>query len=404
MFMAKKILIVNKFMYPRGGDCIVALSEAELLRAAGHEVALWAMDYPDNLPSPTQRFYAPEVDFFGGPVRKYKALRRTMGLGDIRESFSRMLDYFRPDTVHFHNIHSYLSPVIVEMAHERGLHTLWTMHDYKIICPSYSCLTPDCHPCRACADNPSAVLKRRCMKGSRIASIAAWAEARKWNRERLVKATDTFICPSSFLRSLIVSAGIPADKTAVIGNFLDPGKNEILKSIPHDSQRDPGLILYVGRLSPEKGIRTLLKAFTSIADPGLTLRIYGTGPMEKALHKDYVSTPGVEFMGQADAPTVISAMARAQMLVCPSECYENNPLSIIEALSTGTPVLGAHIGGIPELITPENGMLFEPIDSKSLARGIHSMFNRTFDHEAIRTAAAERFSPERHLNLLNNLL
>lgn len=402
--MAKKVLIVNKFLYPRGGDCIVALSEAELLRKAGYEVALWAMDYPGNLPSPTQRFYAPEVNFFGGIGQKFKALRRTMGAGSVRDSFARMLDHFRPDTVHFHNIHSYLSPVIVDMAHEAGMRTLWTMHDYKVVCPSYSCLTPDGHPCRECADNPSAVLRHRCMKGSLSASVAAWAEGLRWNRRRLVEATDIFICPSSFMQSMIVSGGIPADKTAVVGNFLDPAKRAILDSIPADEPRQPGLITFVGRLSPEKGITTLLDAFGLLADDRLTLRIYGSGPMEHTLRHRYSSVPGVEFMGQADASTVISAMARSQMLVCPSEWYENNPLSIIEALSAGTPVLGSYIGGIPELITPGNGMLFEPADSRSLADGIRAMLSRDFNHASIRADASLRFSPSHHLNLLNDLL
>ena len=124
--MAKKrALIVNKFLYPRGGDCIVALTEAELLRSAGHEVEMWGMDYPENLPMSMTDIFAPQVKFDGSLPEKLKAVMRMMGFGEIRSSFSRVLARFRPDVVHFHNIHSYLSPVIVGMAKNAGARTLW---------------------------------------------------------------------------------------------------------------------------------------------------------------------------------------------------------------------------------------------------------------------------------------
>ena len=127
----KRILIVNKFLYPRGGDCIVALSEAELLRRAGYDVEMWGMDYPDNLDMPLADTFASRVEFEGGLREKMRAAGRMMGMGDIRRSFAEVLRRFRPDTVHFHNIHSYLSPVIVGMAKEAGCRTLWTMHCWR---------------------------------------------------------------------------------------------------------------------------------------------------------------------------------------------------------------------------------------------------------------------------------
>lgn len=401
----KKVLIVNKFLYPRGGDCIVALSEADLLRRAGHEVALWAMDYPDNIPTATSALYAPRVDFSGGIKDKIAAVKRTLGYGDIEASFGRMLSEFRPDTVHFHNIHSYLSPRIVEMAKAAGARTLWTMHDYKIVCPSYSCLRPDGKPCTECLTHPGSVVRHRCMKGSFAASLIARAEALCWNAGRLSEATDAFVCPSRFMASMIAAAGVEHDKIHVVCNHLDHTKMEILTKIPADSRhRDPSLLVYAGRLSREKGIHTLLATFAEMADPALSLRIYGTGPLEAELKRDFASTPGVKFLGHADAATIARDMAGAAMTVVPSECYENNPLSAIESRSAGTPVLGADIGGIPELITPSTGMLFEPADRHALAGAIRGMLVRSFDHKAIKTEAMERFSPQKHLNLLQNLL
>lgn len=403
--MSKRILIVNKFLYPRGGDCIVALSEAELLRSAGYEVALWGMDYPDNIPTDTSRLYASQVSFSGGSLRdKLNAAGRLMGLGDVRTSFARMLREFRPHTVHFHNIHSYLSPVIVEMAHRAGIRTLWTMHDYKLTCPSYSCLSPDGHLCNECVDKPWTVVSRRCMKGSLAASIMARAEAWRWNVGRLSASTDAFICPSEFMAEKIMAGGVPRGKIHVIGNFLDPAKAEILSSIPADSHRTPGMMLYVGRLSAEKGIATLLATFASMNEPALKLRVFGNGPLESELRNNYGSFPGIEFMGHADARTIATEMSAAQMLIAPSECYENNPLSVIEALSAGTPVLGADIGGIPELISPSTGMLFESGDSYALEGAIRGMLVRSFNNPAIKAASLDRFSSRQHFSRIEKLL
>lgn len=382
----------------------MALSEAELLRSAGYDVTLWGMDYPDNLSSPDSGLYAPRVRFDGSMADKMKAMGRSLGVGDIRKSFASVLEQVKPDTVHFHNIHSYLSPVIVEMAKAAGIRTLWTMHDYKIVCPSYSCLTPDLRPCLECISRPTTVMTRRCMKGSLTESVAAWAEAKRWSIERLVRATDLFICPSVFMRSTLMSGGVPPYKTAVVGNFISPAKQAIFEKRKNDSERVAGRMLYVGRLSREKGVVSLLKTYREMADPRFSLRLFGSGPLERELCAEFGALPGVEFMGHADAATIADELTRAEMLVCPSECYENNPLSVIEALSAGTPVLGADIGGIPELITPGDGLLFEPGDRYAMAGAIRGMHARSFSHDSIRKSAADRFSAERHLSLLTQLL
>ncbi|MDE7396631.1 MAG: glycosyltransferase, partial [Muribaculum sp.] len=109
--MKEKILLVNKFYYRRGGDCVVTMNLEQLLRNHGHEVAVFAMKYPENLPSQWSDMFASEIDFGGGIAEKLRATRRTMGFGDISRSFKSVLDRFNPDVVHLHNIHSYLSPV-----------------------------------------------------------------------------------------------------------------------------------------------------------------------------------------------------------------------------------------------------------------------------------------------------
>ena len=147
--MAKRILIVNKFYYNRGGDCIVAMNTERLLQENGYDVGFFAMKYSENNPTRFSEYFAEEVNFSSGLTGKIQGLRRTLGLGNIRTSFTRILDDFKPDVVHLNNIHSYLSPVLAQMAHKRGIRVVWTLHDYKLLCPSYACLRNG-KPCELC--------------------------------------------------------------------------------------------------------------------------------------------------------------------------------------------------------------------------------------------------------------
>lgn len=136
--MKGKVLIVNKFYYPRGGDCVCAINLGRLLRDNGYETAVFAMDYSENISCEWSSYFASNVDFSGGIKNKLHAFKRILGLGDIRKSFLKILDDFDPDIVHLHNIHSYLSPVLAVLAHERGKKVVWTLHDYKLVCPAYN--------------------------------------------------------------------------------------------------------------------------------------------------------------------------------------------------------------------------------------------------------------------------
>ncbi|MDE6716454.1 MAG: glycosyl transferase family 1, partial [Muribaculaceae bacterium] len=196
--MAKRVLIVNKFYYPRGGDCICAINLETMLKAAGYETAVYSMSFPENIACEDSKYFASEVSFGGGIANKLKALKRVLGLGDIKKSFAGILEDFKPDVVHFHNIHSYLSPIVVKMAHDAGAKTVWTMHDYKLVCPAYSCRrgtdSKTCEECFADANsNPKGVISNRCMKGSLVASGIAYIEAKRWKHDKLISYTDAFV-------------------------------------------------------------------------------------------------------------------------------------------------------------------------------------------------------------------
>jgi len=391
--MSLRVLIVNKFYYPRGGDCVCAINLERMLREHGHETAVYSMAYQENIASEWSGYFAPEVDFNGSITDKIAAVRRTLGIGDINASFNRILDDFKPDVVHLNNIHSYLSPQIAVIAKQRGIKVVWTLHDYKLICPSYLCLR-DGKPCEECFESKYAVLKHRCMKGSLAASALAYLEAMKWNRSVLERNVDAFICPSEFMLSKMLQAGFTKDKLVVNCNFLDYDKAEKLVNQPIVNRED--YYCYIGRLSGEKGIDILLEAAETLP---FKLKLAGDGPlMQKA------KTDNIEFLGRLNAIQVSDLLSKAKYSVMPSMCYDNNPLGVIESLCAGTPVVGANIGGIPELIDDvKTGLIFEAGNVGQLRDAIIKAFQIQWNNTAIKEASIKRFSSEAHYNKLMNV-
>ena len=396
--MSKRVLLVNKFYYPRGGDCIVVINTEALLRDNGLEAEVFAMEYPQNMKARYQSLFASEVSFGGGVTNQLRAMNRTLGRGDVRSRFEAVLDEFKPDVVHLHNIHSYLSPVVGELAHKRGIRVVWTLHDYKLLCPRYDCLR-DNKPCEHCfGGGKYQVLTNKCMKGSLPASVVAWLEAMKWNRGTLEKNTDLFVCPSEFLAGKMRASGFDTDKIKVLNNFLDPVKLKRYQDIEQGSERQD-YYCYVGRLSQEKGVEDLLEVASRLP---YHLKVAGGGPLESGLRDKYSSNPNIEFLGLIDADEVAQLLTGARLSVMPSQCYDNNPLSVVESLCAGTPVVGSRIGGIPELINKDNGLTFTPFDKEALHATIEQAMSREWNHSEIANHALERFSPATHLQTLLN--
>ena len=387
----KRVLIANKFYYPRGGDCIVAMNLERLLKAQGHDVAVFAMQYPENVDSGWNHYYPSQVDFAGSLGNKIKAAKRLMGWGDISASFNKILDDFKPNIVHLHNIHSYLSPVLAKIAKKRGCRVLWTLHDYKLVCPSYACLLGE-RPCEKCIGHDKIhVLKNRCMKGSFAASALAWIEALNWNRNVLDRYTDAFICPSQFMATKMKKDGFAASKLHVVCNHIDSEKQKLFDSLNVERE---DYYVFVGRLSQEKGVETLLNVASKLP---FSLKLAGDGPLRKKLEEQYASCKNIEFLGHQNAQQVAALLSRAQFSVVPSEWYENNPLSVIESLCAGTPVVGARIGGIPELLNDDNGITFASGNREELTTAINRAYSANWHHSSIKETANARFSSEQHL-------
>lgn len=389
-----RILIASKFFYMRGGAELVAINTRRMLLEHGHEVRVLAMRYPENMQLPEQDGFPSEVRLFGSPADKFRGARRMLGMDDVRRCVNRTLDEFRPDVVHMHNVHSYLSPYVAEAAKRRGIRVVWTMHDYKPICPSYSCRRPDGTVCEECFTRPGAVVRHRCMKGSLPASLMAYIEGRRWSRERLERCVDTYIAPSAFMGEKMVQAGFDRRKIEVLCNFVDPDKMDTLTSARKAGREGEPYFCYIGRLSREKGVETMLRA---ACRAGVALKVAGRGPLFETLRDRYGSRPGIDFLGHLDAPDVAALLRCSVASVLPSEWYENNPLGVIESLSTGTPVIGARMGGIPELIEePKDGFTYPAFDESALAGAMAKVLHTSFDRGDIERRAAARFGQDAH--------
>lgn len=377
-----RILLSNKFYYRRGGDCVYVLNVEQLLKKHGHEVAVFAMDYPDNLETPWKKY-------FPGNMTKPMAFSRPFGSREVKKKFNRLLDDFRPDVVHLNNIHTQLSPVIAELAHERGIRVVWSLHDYKLLCPRYDCLRDGVEICEKCFGGDKTSCKTyKCIKGSTLASLIGYKEAVMWNRQRLENCTDLFVCPSSFMKEKMMQGGFDESKLKVLSHFIDIDK---CKKESYVERED--YYCYVGRLSHEKGLNTLIQAASQLP---YKLKIIGGGPLEKELKAKSAELKGnIDFLGFKQWDEIKEVVGKARFSVTPSEWYEVFGLVNAEALCLGTPILGARIGGVPGLIDEGvNGMTFTSGDASDLKEKIELMYNAKFDNEGIARKAMERYSAE----------
>lgn len=385
-----RILIVNKFLYLRGGDCVHSLNLKQLLRNAGHDVCFYAMSYSQNIVCEENKYFAEEISFSAKDLQgRIKAANRIIWGAGVAQNFKKLLDEFQPDVVHLNNIHSYLSPIVAKLAYQRGIKVIWTLHDYKLICPSYSCLCKG-NICEACFTDKKYVILHKCMKNNLMASILAWWEAANWNKNKLSLWTNSFICPSQFMAKKMQQGGYPASKLQVINNFIGREQVQLMSTVNLIREE---AYAYIGRLSQEKGIESLLKAASRLP---YKLYIAGSGPLEAELKKKYTAN-NIIFLGYLGTKDTIELFKKVSFTVIPSISYENNPLGVIESMCCGTPVLGRNIGGIPELLEISSfNCLFT--QDKELPSLITKMFNTVVsaDRNELSTAALQRFSSEHY--------
>jgi glycosyltransferase involved in cell wall biosynthesis len=379
-----KILLCNKFYYFRGGDCTCVLNLEQLLKNYGHKVAIFSMQYPSNLTNEWNKYWPNNMNIPNVFIRPF-------GSHEVIKKFTTILDEFHPEIVHLHNIHTQLSPIIAQISHEKGIRVVWTLHDSKLVCPCYTCMRKG-KWCTECFTDKKAVIKHRCMPGGLLGSIIGYLEIMKWNPQKLQKYTDLFLPPSQFMADTCIAGGYDASKFRVLCNFIDESK------VKNPCFEKEDYYVFLGRLTKVKGIETLCKAANDLP---YRLIVVGGGELKAELNKQYARYKHIEFVGQKNWEELRPILEKARFMVIPSEWSENNPLSVIESQSLGTPVLGANIGGIPELIQEGmNGMTFESGNIKDLKNKIQKMFDTVFDYKKIAQNAIEKYSSETYYNKL----
>lgn len=390
-----KILQVNKYHYPRGGADRYYLDLGERLELSGHDVAYFAMKHPNNKPSIWEKYFVSRVSY-NESVWRYalKIPGRTIYSLAAKKKFKQLVKDFRPDIIHIHNIYHQISPSILDVAYKAGIPVVMHLHDYKLVCPNHALFVHN-KVCQKClGKNYCPCIKNRCVKDSFGASLLAALEMYLHHRVLKIykKKINIFLSPSFFLKNLLVSAGWPEDKIKVINN---PFRSDLEPT--GDINREDYFLFY-GRLSSEKGIDIAIKAVR--ANTELKLKIAGSGPEEanlKNLTKERAVTERVEFLGWQEGKSLAKLISRAQAVLVPSRWLENFPLSALESLSLGTPVIAANLGGLPEIINSGNGYLVEPEDPKALQEAMLNIIHgKTFRDEEIRSSS-QKYLPEKNL-------
>ncbi|MFA5184669.1 MAG: glycosyltransferase [Patescibacteria group bacterium] len=393
-----KILQVNKFHYPRGGADKYFLDLTQALRTDGHEVAVFAMQHPENQPSPWSDYFASRVSFNSTRLKdRLKTPVRVLYSLEAKRKFTALISDFRPDIIHIHNIYHHLSPSILSVAKKAKIPVVMHLHDYKLVCANHALFTAG-ELCAKCQPGKYyQCLFHCCIKDSYAASALAVAEMYLHHSILKIykKNIDLFIAPSRFMKETVVRSGYLPEKISVIYNGYS---SEILGS---PAQTEEGIrkdyLLYFGRLSPEKGLAVLVRA---AALTGQLVKIAGDGPEEanlKALAK--ASSAPIEFLGHRAPAALRPLIEGARAVIIPSIWAENMPLSLLEALSLGQIVIASEIGGLPEVIKDGyNGLLSAPGDAADLARQINRL--NEIDRSKLSRAAletAQDFSPQKNL-------
>jgi glycosyltransferase involved in cell wall biosynthesis len=396
-----RVLLINSFYYSRGGDCLHMLALEKSLKAAGHDVAIFAMHHPQNQPSPWQGYWAENAEYGGrlGMAASAKAAVRSSYSKDVAHRLLELISDFRPDVAHLHSVHHHLTVSVLDALWRAQVPVVWTLHDYRVVCPATHLLRDD-SPCMLCAGGEYWNCFMHCCKGqSRARSLCASVESYLSSiRGVYRRRVERFIAPSEFLARTVVYMGIPGSKVTVLPNPLAADLwTQRANAAGHGA-------LYVGRLSKEKGVGCLLRAH---ARSGLgQLRIIGDGPEGERLRELAASLgTSVRFDRWLDRSAVREALESAAVLCVPSLWYENCPTVVLEALAMTTPVVASRLGGLVELLDDGGcGVLVLPGDEQAWADALSAAVRKpealAEKAEAGRARVLKRHDPAQHMRRL----
>lgn len=348
-----KVLLINKFLYPKGGAETYVFKLGEILEKYGHNVQYFGLENEKNIVGNNAAEYVSHIDFNTGIRNNLTAPFRIIYSFEARRKLSKVLYDFEPDVVHLNNIHFHLTPSIILEINKyrrktgRKVKIIYTAHDYQLICPSHGLFDAEIRACERClGGNYTNCVRTKCVKNSRLKSLIATIDAYVWKFSKAYSYIDKIICPSQFLKGKLDNQKRFSDKTVAIHNFIEIEKISEIKKGDY--------VLEFGHLSRDKGTNTLLEVAKRMPEAKFVFAGYG-----KAV-EEIISVANAEYVGFKTGNELEELIKNAMCSVYPSEWYENCPFSVIESQVYLTPVIGSRMGGIPELIREgETGLLFE---------------------------------------------
>ncbi len=354
-----KILLVNKFFFMKGGAETVFFQEREMLERSGATIVDFSMQHEKNIASAYSDYFVSNIDYHNGKQSVMNSLKTAVNFihnSEACDKLKALIIKERPEIVHFHNIYHQLTPSIIKVAKSLGCKTVLTVHDTKIACPSYT-MYRNGHTCEACLQGSVwNACKYRCQEGSLFKSALLSIEATYQSLVGNYKQVDVIVSPSEFLAN-IIRQKLPDNRIDVIVNGID-------ENVDREGVTDERYFLYLGRLSVEKGVATLAKAYQH-SQQLMPLKVVGDGPLYSELVANYNN---IDFLGFQSGDALHKLIKECSAVIVPSECYENCSMSVIEAMAYGKPIIGANIGGIPEQVREGvEGRLFESGNPDSLA-------------------------------------
>ena len=396
-----RVILANKFFYVNGGSETVFFQERDFLVSRGYHVIDFSMRHPNNLASQNSGYFIANIDYSN---------RKTSKIGNIKKIFETSKSFIhnkeaikkielvvsneKPQIAHLHNIYHQITPAIIPVLKKAGVKVILTLHDYKLLCPSYSmlCSGQICNRCKG--RNFYQASLNKCQEGPWLKSFLLSAEAywHKWVKS--YDGVDLFIAPSKFMAEIMTTSRIEESKVIVLHNGIDSSKYV-------RSDVDKEFILYFGRVSKEKGVETLIRAHKK-SGTKMPLKIVGTGPIKERLQRQH---PNIEFLGYKSGDELYSIISAASFCVVPSQWYENCSMTVLESMAFGKPVIGSRTGGIPEQIDDgQSGFLFQMGSVEELAEKIRILvgdkYLRSSMGKKARVILETKYSLSRHCDQL----
>ena len=373
-----RVLLVNKFHYLKGGSEKYYFELGKLLKEQGNEVAYFSMEDEKNIKTGDKEYFVDKFELTSKNIWKVHDVIYS------KKNYKKMceaIDDFKPDIIHLNNFQRQLSSSVVFAAYDKKVPIIYTAHDVQAICPAITMLDSNGNVCEKCIGGKyNNCIENKCNKGSMLKSVIGAHEGEFYRKNNIYKDMVNYIVtPSKFCKMQFIKDGYDEKKVIAIHNFINVDEYNF-------GTKDENYALYCGRLSKEKGIINLVEAFKKLLEDkeiknidSIKLYIAGDGPCKEEIEK-YINDNNLKekiiLLGYLKQDDLKEYTRKASFIVVPSICYENCPYSVLETQAIGKAIIGANIGGIPELVQNEkNGFIYKYDDVNELKEKMKKLFN-----------------------------